>query len=254
MFSRDALNKVPGWLATEAAETTMHLMAFQEETFSSTRIAERCGILELGVFKGKYLSLLAALSKATPVVGVDAFLERYGVPLADEWVGPVKSEILQAIASLGTDTSRVTLVRGLTSTVSSADLTRLSPNLYRFISVDAGHDAEDLMVDMPLAESVLAPGGIIAVDDAFNSITPGVVEGVCRWMDSGGHERLAAFASGYNKFYFCKLADHKAYFAFCRRMIESAPAGFLEASRVRQRANDSILFQPRFFGWPVAVF
>ena len=77
---RSLLNNIEGWLSNEALFLTEYLFALQRESGWIS------GILELGVFKGKYLSLLAqqVAGEGVPVVGVDAFLERFGVRLAEE--------------------------------------------------------------------------------------------------------------------------------------------------------------------------
>ncbi len=57
----------------------------------------------------------------------------------------------------------------------------MAPRGYSFISVDAGHEAEVILVDFPLAIRLLSDKRIIAFDDVFNAVTPGVAEGFSRW-------------------------------------------------------------------------
>ena len=51
---------------------------------------------------------------------------------------------------------------------------------FQFISVDGDHTMPGCLHDMNLAEQMLAPGGIVAVDDIMNPTCPGVVEAVVR--------------------------------------------------------------------------
>src|SRR5438094_4910775 len=77
---RDALNNIEGWLSDGARILTQYLFGFQRDN------GWIFGVLELGVFKGKYLSLLAqqVADSNVCVVGVDAFLQRHGLPLREE--------------------------------------------------------------------------------------------------------------------------------------------------------------------------
>ena len=73
-YDWSAIEGIPGWLAFDAAELTRRLAALQEG------LGVRGGALELGVYKGKYLGLLAALfgRRGEPIVGVDALLAKLG--------------------------------------------------------------------------------------------------------------------------------------------------------------------------------
>ena len=78
----DTVAAIDGWLSPEAADLTIRLCRLQ------AALGIRTGVLELGVYRGKYLALLGALYAGTglPLVGVDLFIERIGQPVAAEHV------------------------------------------------------------------------------------------------------------------------------------------------------------------------
>lgn len=52
----------------------------------------------------------------------------------------------------------------------------------RFVHVDGGHRAEDVVNDLLVAERALLRDGVVALDDAFNPNWPGVSEGFYRFV------------------------------------------------------------------------
>ena len=87
---------------------------------------------------------------------------------------------------------------------SSASLTaRDVPGEFTFCHIDGDHSQRGMYVDFDFCYQVLRPGGIIAVDDYFNQMFPGVAEGGFRW---GLHHpgALVPVAIGYNKIIFHK--------------------------------------------------
>ena len=100
----------------------------------------------------------------------------------------------------------------------------------RFVHIDGGHRAEDVMNDLAVAERALLPNGIVAVDDVFNPNWPGVSEGFYRFFNQrpdafapiaiGGNKVLLA-RRGSAAFYDVQLADIGRWSAF----IEPQPFG-----------------------------
>ncbi|MBC7801816.1 MAG: class I SAM-dependent methyltransferase, partial [Gemmatimonadaceae bacterium] len=73
-FDQARLDTIEGWLFPEAIDLTASLVRWQHG------MGVAGGVLELGVYMGKYLGLLASLSQGTgmPIVGVDAYTNRVG--------------------------------------------------------------------------------------------------------------------------------------------------------------------------------
>ena len=89
-----------------------------------------------------------------------------------------------------------------------AELTRedLGPG-YTFSHIDGGHSPEEVYHDLKLCYDVSEEGALIALDDYFNPLYPGVCEGAVEF--SLRHPRwLRPLVSGYNKVLFQKMGDN----------------------------------------------
>ena len=116
------------------------------------------GVLELGVYRSKYLALLGALHGGTglPLVGVDLFIERIGQPVAAEHVPNIVAGIAASVAGTAPDVTPPLIIRARTRDVDASALLAHCPGGYSFVSVEAGHEADDVAGDMALAASVLS--------------------------------------------------------------------------------------------------
>jgi hypothetical protein len=192
---------------------------------------------------------------AVPVVGVDAFLERFGVRLIEEHKQHAQSMILNAVSSVAGSNDNVTLIAGYTHEVSMDSLRDLCPEGYSFISVDAGHDAEDVEHDSRIADALLADHGIVAFDDIFNPVCPGVAEGFFRYMQSNDRN-LAPFDTCGNKVFVCRPAEHARFYEFCRDLARDIKKLAPELSRTLDQlvANESNGWSPKLCGHDVVPF
>jgi len=250
-LNRQALDNIEGWLSEAAIVYTQALIGLQRQNDWVS------GILELGVFKGKYLSLLAQqlAGSRVPVVGVDAFLQRHGVKLAQPDKEYAEQMILKAVRSVAGSVENVTLIGGYTTEVSVDRLRDLCPNGYSFISVDAGHDSEDVEYDSGLADALLSDEGVIAFDDIYNAVCPGVAEGFVRYMVAA-QRKLAPFATCGNKVFACRPAMHARYYDFSKQLARNvnveAPA--LARTLDQLTANEDNHWSPKLFGHEIIPF
>ena len=249
--SREKLDAIEGWLSPHALVFTEYVFAFQREKGWIS------GVLELGVFKGKYLSLLAqqVADAGVPVVGVDAFLEKYGVQLAEEWKQHAENAIIGAVESVAGSAANVRLIAGYTHDVPAEKLRTLCPQGYGFISVDAGHDAADVEHDAAMAEALLHDHGVVAFDDIYNAACPGVAEGFMRYM-SAADPNLAPFATCGNKVFACRPETHAQYYEFSRSLARNVNEVAPELARTLDQlnANESNGWSPRLFGFEIVPF
>ena len=81
----------------------------------------------------------------------------------------------------------------------------------RFFSIDGNHTEKYVLNDLKIAERILVNGGIIAVDDYFDSYSPGVSVGVTRFFIENNNNRLAILISGGNKLFITTKEDHLMY-------------------------------------------
>ena len=246
----ERLSSIEGWLTNEAIDFTSRLFHLQRA------LNQARGILELGVFKGKYLALLAAFCVAdAPVVGVDGFLARLGEPLEPKWRATAEQTIRDNVALIIGTERPVTLIGGFTRDVDISKIVECCPDGYSFISVDAGHEVDDLVVDLGIAAAVAASDAIIALDDVFNPLVPGVAEGVSRYFSDNPSCSFRPFAICGNKVFLSGARMHATYIAYAKWLLRVATdASYIHKSAAIEKQNQELGFIPRFLGHEVVTF
>ena len=247
----DAFRGIEGWMADEAADLTNRLFAWQRSLRAVT------GVLELGVFKGRYLSLLASLAQGTgaPVVGVDAFTSRVGEQIPGPDRDYARDAVLATVQALAPASAAPTLIVAFTADVDVDTLRGLSPGGYSFISVDAGHLAADVAADLALVGQLTAERTIVAADDVFNPQTPGVMEGLCRHFAADSGTVLAPFAWAGNKLFLCHRKTHATLLAHVHGLLnDPAASAYIAKSRAVRAHNHRLGFTPALFGYEVFAF
>ncbi len=159
---------IEGWLLDPAVRVTLALAEIQR---SCTEPGPVC---EIGVWQGRYLALLSFVSaEPRPVIAVDCFTH---VPDRDRQIG----RLYKNINAWFRRPKLARVVQKNSRDVTADELISLAGGKFQFISVDGDHTMPGCLHDLNLAEKMLAPGGIIAVDDIMNGTCPGVVEAVVR--------------------------------------------------------------------------
>jgi hypothetical protein len=238
--------EIEGWLDVSTATVTAELLNFQ----AAKNI--KGSLLEFGVHKGRYLSLIYGFHDSEErVVGVDAFFERLGVPLLPQWRDHAMGVIKANVEKIWGEVSSLDLLAGLTSQIPFEKLKEYAPDGYRFISIDAGHDAESVLGDLLICSRLLSVDGIIAVDDLFNPLVPGVSEGFFQWaLDAGGSASHSAIAFCGNKAFVSKEASHDLYYKFFSDLILGEKYEFMKGARTIHNRNVANNYSPTFFGRP----
>jgi hypothetical protein len=162
-FLETVVHPIPGWLDDYTALRTMDLLEFQETSGLGG------SLLEIGVFAGRYFSILlnSARRSEAAIVGLDTF--QY-VKLSDTM------QHLQASGLANYDN-----LKFLIGASSEWSAPRLLPELgqpARFISVDGSHEKGDVFWDLRISEELVSTEGIVALDDFLNPMTLGVNEAV----------------------------------------------------------------------------
>lgn len=233
---------IDGWHLRSAAEVTWTIIRDQIRTMPAFNA------LELGVFKGKYLALINAASRGAIgyIIGVDALYTSVGVMLdksnAVQWINNVHS----AVFSVGGESSRFRFVRSETAILDREKLKRDYLPL-QFISVDAGHDYENALHDMALAQDLLAPDGVIAADDVYNFNCPGVMEAIFDHMKTERGKALAPFAFAGNKLFICRRSQHARYFNLMERFV-ALDTEIGRATRELRNSYATLGYRPVLFG------
>jgi hypothetical protein len=195
-YLEEGFHAISGWLYMPAVEATLLLADIQ-----STLMAP-APVCEIGVWEGRYLTLLSFLS-ATPrrVLGIDPFIHASGT--AEASAEARRAQIGRVRANLARYARRPALVSLLerdSKQVTAEEIIERLGGRCQFMSVDGDHTAEGCLHDLRLAEGVVLRGGIVSVDDIPNMTCPGVIEGVMRHgMD--GSSTLAPFLSVANKLF-----------------------------------------------------
>ncbi|MBM3785295.1 MAG: class I SAM-dependent methyltransferase [Acidobacteria bacterium] len=169
-FLRGAFPAIEGWCVTEPAWLTVYLMRLQQARFGAAPA------LEIGVFKGKYLSVLHQGNRGTgeETVGIDTY----------EWA--VLADVERGLRSVLADLNGLRFVKAdSTHLTTESLLEHLSGRQAGFISVDDAHTPEPVHADLELCESVLARWGVIAIDDFLNPEAIGVADGAMRYLQNG---------------------------------------------------------------------
>jgi hypothetical protein len=160
--------EIPGWLSMPAVEATLLLADVQEDLLAPMPVCE------IGVWQARYLTLLSFVP-ATPqrVVGIDPFIH---CPDPRAQVENARRNV----ARYARIPDLVTLIEASSKDVDADAVIAAAGGLCQFVSVDGDHTLGGALHDLRLAQQILAPGGIVAVDDIPNFSCPGVTEAVMR--------------------------------------------------------------------------
>ncbi len=218
--------------------------------------ASLINVVELGVFRGKYLALLywATRESNSLVVGYEGMFDGPKKVLAPPHVESAISKIRANVELISGESSRLRIRHADTMALTTGEIRKEFEDQVGFISVDAGHEAVNVVNDMALALSVLGPKGVIAADDAFNPNTPGVPEGLFAFMSAQGSGQLAPFAYCANKLFFTPAANHENCFNWAVQYLSTCSDEYVVNSRQFRDDNAAIGFLPYLFGYPLVTF
>ena len=193
-FLETVVDPMIGWLDRYAAKRTLDLLEYQE----TNKIDG--SLYEVGIYHGKYFSLLARSAALTGSMAIGIDLFDYLTPQRfreyfDEQFSPGN---LAAVAS----NFRWKIIEGSSSDISAWTLLKELGSEARFISADGSHEYDDVLWDLRVAEQVLAAAGIISVDDIINPICLGVAAATYNFLASA--QALVPFAHVSNKLFLCR--------------------------------------------------
>jgi hypothetical protein len=187
-YLAEGYHQISGWLHWPAVQATLLLGRIQHEHLAPGPVGE------IGVWEGRYLTLLSFLPESPrPVLGIDPFI--HGGDRAAQ-----VARVRRNIARYARRPDLVKLLETDSRQVSPAQLLTAAGAPFQFVSVDGDHTAPGCLQDLVLAGDILAPGGIVSVDDMANMTCPGVVEAVVRYC-LRSDAKLAPFLSVANKLF-----------------------------------------------------
>ncbi len=192
----EAFRHIEGWFTYDAA---LLFMAYNE-------LIARQGIagdvLEIGVHHG--LSAIATASLRGPgkrFIAADLFEQMQDKNVSCSGGGN-RTIFEQNMQEFYPDTSFMQVIEGPSNSLDPSSL----GTSFSFCHVDAGHSRQETLDDLNLSHPLLAPGGLVALDDYFNAEYPGVCEGAVEFnVRRPGALRPLAIA--YNKTVFQKAGS-----------------------------------------------
>tara|TARA_B100001057_G_scaffold484312_1_gene562250 strand:+ start:597 stop:1418 length:822 start_codon:yes stop_codon:yes gene_type:complete len=151
-------------------------------------------VCEIGVYQGKSLILLSILKgEHERLLGFDLFAGE------DE-------ELTQANLDKYGVNSDVTLVKGLTSELTTRSLDELVSQPVRFLHVDAGHEYHEVLEQLEMFSPYLTDAGIIAMDDYQDREFPGIEAATLDFALKDRPRRFVPFLASGNKMFLCAPA------------------------------------------------
>jgi len=236
----ESWESIDGWMSSDAAAM---LQCIAADSVGS-------GVLELGVYRGKLLSLAAALFSG-PVVGVDAMWDGVNNPLTGGDLEYATQIVLSNVARVAGGV-QARLVVSDTTLLRAGDLRAYAPDGFCFISVDGSHDADPVTHDLDLSASLLSRGGVICLDDGFNGVCPGVAEGFFNFLRSDS--RLKAFATGYNKTLLTDSESYEMWLDRAYKWVREGTEPMYERTRQHLQINVGARWKPHLAGSEIVPF
>ena len=231
-FLAATVDPIPGWLIDYAARISIALLRYQDE------INLQGPVMEIGVYAGKYLSLLyrEARGSRSGCVALDPFTH---------------FSVDAVAANIGAKRSDATFITGFSNDFKAPALLSALRTAARFVSIDGSHDAIDVLHDLNIVQDVLHPAGIVAVDDFFNTECFGVVEAVVRFLDR--KPQLVPFLFTSNKLFMAPYRAVKSYHEFLERFTQEDRENAQSANFANRRRQNRDWAQTDFCGRSVLV-
>ncbi|HNC85011.1 MAG TPA: class I SAM-dependent methyltransferase [Nitrospira sp.] len=197
----EAAPRIDGWVDPEIWSIVLIMHAIQ------TRLSINGGSLEIGVHHGKFLLGLERLTAAESVVlGIDVF-ENQHLNIDGSGCGD-RTTFENNVHQFADAPGRVKAVPADSLSIDYTDVLHHSRGArFRLVSVDGGHTAEHTLSDLRLTERIIAPGGIVFLDDYYNADWPGVHEGFVRYLADA--PKLVPVITYANKMVLCHLSWHR---------------------------------------------
>jgi predicted O-methyltransferase YrrM len=152
-FIHSRFPHVDGWCDVESAYFTICLLNRQ------TEMGYDAALLEIGVYKGKFLSVLyqKAQRNHQPIIGIDTF----------QWSSA--AEVMNKFQEIFGSADGLKLVKADSRSLDPLSVLEMTGgHKVSFVSVDGDHSAAAVKSDLQLAQNLLHEGGIVAVDDFLN--------------------------------------------------------------------------------------
>jgi SAM-dependent methyltransferase len=194
---------IDGWFSIPAVAIWDALLSFQAERSIHGHL------FEIGVWEGKSAALMAMHARSGEKL-----------VLADFELKP--KAIRRALSSAGIGEGVEVIELGGDSR--ALHMHPIHPECFqkvRWMHIDGQHSARAVSSDMALANQLLAPDGVLVIDDFFSWLYPQVTEAVLRYVRQFPDD-FTLFLCGYNKAYLCRTHFAHRYLEFCAQELPEA--------------------------------
>jgi predicted O-methyltransferase YrrM len=186
---RNSFSSIEGAFQFDAA---LMFMAYNELLASQGISGD---VLEIGVRQGLSSIAVASLrGEGCRFVAVDLWDDPQSENISHRGGKGDKAAFTENLKCFYEAIDFIEIISANSTTLKAADL----GSAFSFCHIDGGHSDAETYHDIQLAFEILAPGGLMALDDYFNPLFPGVAEGAIRFRLE--HEgALKPIAIGFNK-------------------------------------------------------
>jgi len=202
-------HEIEGWIEHVAAHVIAYLIALQTANGISGNM------MEIGVHHGRLFILLAlGCQSGETSLAVDLFEQQH---LNSRRSGQGDRARLIANLEQYAPGAPYTLVTADSATLGRSFIR--NHRYLRFVSIDGGHSRYTTYKDLFLAQRMLAPAGVVSLDDIYRPDWSGVTAGLHEYYRRGG--KLAPIALVPNKVLFAASAEYSS--AYRERLAEAFP-------------------------------
>ena len=227
-FDSEIFGRVEGWLSDRMSQ----IVRVFGTIFDANGV--RGNIAEFGVHHGLFLFLLNALrSEDEECFAIDVF-DHQQLNVDHSGSGSLAAFCSHLDTLMGAQRRFFRIVQRDTLSFSTVEVAELfgKPGVKMF-SIDAGHTVQHACNDLHLAQEVLVPGGIVALDDYMSVHWPGVTEGFYRFMYAG-NRRLKPFLYFQNKLFLTTISEHATLLQQFRAAIEASFSDEVRSGRWKE--------------------
>lgn len=210
-YRASAFHEVEGWVAEQAVDALEVVGRFHDVHFISG------DAMEIGVFQGRFfLALMAALRSEEVAVAVDIFDDQaLNVDLSGAGSG-LRAAFMHNIDRFAIAPNVARILAADSMCIRPETIRQFSATgSFRLISIDGGHTAEHVINDLTLAAQLIAPGGMVFLDDFHSPHWPGVFEGFIRFMLHMNRNLAPVLFAG-NKLILTTISHHRMVLEFLR--------------------------------------
>lgn len=220
-FINEIAPQVEGWFYP------LDMMLFGVIEAFHRSISATGNIAEIGVWKGKSLTLLSLLKRPTEhLYAMDLF--------CDDLLELSQASINKFVPDL--HKQNISFVKGNTADYSTEQLRQLFKQKLRLLHIDAGHEYHEVLHTLSLTAPFVEDYGIIVMDDYLDREFPGVHSATLDYCYETSKGRWVPFLVGGNKMYLANPVYAKQF-----QLYLCQEAYFKDSFRLSRIKDSSVL-------------